>query len=511
VLPQATRIHRRLPATEPNVKAARRTAAAIMLLWVLPGCSLAPAYRVPPVVIPENFKEAAPWIEAQPADVLPRGAWWSVYNDPKLAELERRLDANSPDLAAAFARYVEASSYDEQARAGLFPTVAGLLDPTRNRQSDTRPLRGSNQPNVYNADTVGVQADYELDLWGRVHNLVAAAHAESEAAAADLASAKLSLEVRLAEDYVDILGEDRDIQLLLDTVSAYEKALSLTETLHAGGVVSGLDVSRARTQLNTAKAQVSESRARRALLEHAIAALVGESPSVFSLPADMHTITLPEIPAGVPTTLLQRRPDIAAAERRTAAANATIGVARAAYFPSLDLSAALGFQSTSGSGWLTAPSTFWAIGPMLTQTIFEWGALDAQLTRVRATLDETAAKYRSTVLTAFQQVEDALALLGNYKVEYVDQSAAVEAAQKTLAISMTQYRDGGADYLNVVDAQTATLSAQRSQLGLETRRLRASIDLVRALGGGWNVATSDLDRAAPEPGGEVGVTTPNMH
>jgi len=464
-------------------------AVAVAAILVLDGCSLAPKYNVPSISVPEHFKEGAPWTAALPSDTSPRDAWWDVYHDPRLAALERRLDTNSPDIAAALARYDQARSYDDQARAGLFPTLTGLLDVSRNRQSDTRPLRGSGQPNEYGSNTVGVQAVYELDLWGRVRNSVAAARSETQAAAADLASAKLSLEVRLADDYVLILGEDRDSQLLKDSVRAYEKALLLTETLHDGGVVSGLDVSRAQVQLDSAKAQISESRARRALLEHAIAALVGEPASSFSLPPDADAIPLPDIPAGVPTTLLQRRPDIAAAERRTAAANASIGVARAAFFPSLDLSASLGLQSTSAGSWLLAPASYWAVGPMLAQTIFDAGLHSAQLARARAKFKETAAVYRSTVLAAFQQVEDDLALLENYKVEYVDQSSAAQSAQKTLEISMAQYRDGGVDYLNVVDSQAAALAAQRSELSLETRQLLASIDLVRSLGGGWTTNT----------------------
>lgn len=472
------------------MKAARPTLLCLAAMLAITGCSLAPTYEVPKLPIPGHFKEAAPWTDAQPADSLPRGSWWTIYNDAQLSTLEQRLDANSPDVAAAYARYAEASSYDEQARAGLFPTISGLLGVSRNRQSNTRPLRGAGQTNEYNSDAVDLQTDYEVDLWGRLRNLVASAHAQTQAANADLASAKLSLEVRLADDYFSILGEDRDIQLLIDTVTTYRKALDLTETLHNGGVVSGLDVSRARTQLDNAKAQVSESRSRRALLEHAIAALAGESPANFALSADGHTSIVPEIPAGVPATLLQRRPDIAAAERRAAAANAAIGVARAAFYPSIDLSVMLGLQSDSSSSWLMAPASYWTLGPQLSETIFDWGRHEAELKRARASLDEASASYRSTVLAAFQQVEDDLALLANYAVEHADQTAAVNDAQKTLDISMTQYRDGGADYLNVVDSQTVVLSARRAQLSLETRRLRASVDLVRAVGGGWMSADS---------------------
>lgn len=458
------------------------------------GCSLAPNYQVPAVVVPERFKEETPWTAAAPKDQLLRGAWWSIYKDETLSELESRLDANSPNLAAALARYAQAQAYDQQVRSAFWPTLSGILDPSRNRQSDLRPLRGTDQPNEYNSDTVGVNANYEIDLWGQVRNEVSAAHSVSQALQNDLVSAKLSLETQLAENYAQILGLDQEIKLLQDTVAIYEKALALTETLHSGGVISGLDVGRAQTQLDTARAQVKDSSARRALLEHAIAALIGEPAPAFSLPADGHSFELPAIPAGLPAQLLERRPDIAAAERRVAAANAGIGVARAAFFPNINLSASLGLQSTSSGRWLMAPASYWAIGPMITQTIFDAGLNRAKLAQAHAKFDETSANYRATVLSAFQQVEDNLALLENYRSEYADERSAVDASQRSLDISMTQYRDGGADYLEVVDSQTAALSAQRSALSLHTRELVASIDLVRAIGGGWQAPAPNDER-----------------
>jgi NodT family efflux transporter outer membrane factor (OMF) lipoprotein len=454
----------------------------------LSACSLAPAYKAPQVPLAPAYKEAAPWSAAAPADRLPRGNWWAVYHDPLLTDLEARLDRHNPDLAAALAHYDQARALDAVYRAQLLPTVSGQVDASRERQSDTRPLRGADQPNEYGSYTLGVQADYELDLWGRVRNTVAASRAETAAAAADLASAQLSLEVRLADNYLSLQGVDREIKLLQDTAVGYEKALTLTQTLHDGGVVSGLDVSRAQAQLDDARAQVSESRAQRALLEHAIAALVGEAPAQFSLAPDLLPVVVPDIPAGVPSALLQRRPDIAAAERRTAAANAAIGVARAAFFPNIDLSAMLGVQSTSTASWLTAPSAYWAVGPNIAQTIFDGGLRRAELARARSALDESGAHYRAVVLEAFREVEDDLALLADYRSESVDQDAAVEAAARTLDLSLEQYRDGAVDYLNVVDSQAVALAAQRAQLQLQTRQMRASVDLVRALGGGWTVA-----------------------
>ncbi|MDR3419136.1 MAG: efflux transporter outer membrane subunit [Nevskia sp.] len=475
--------------------------ACTALVALLAGCSLAPAYQVPPIPLPAQYREPAPWTEAQPSDQLPRGSWWTLYDNAELSALESVLEANNPDLAAALAHYEQARAFDAQVRSQLFPLVSGMLDASRDRQSNTRPLRGSNQPNEYGAYTAGLQADYEVDLWGRVHNEVSAAHAETEAAAADLASARLSLEARLADDYVSLLGLDREIKLFLDTVAGYDKALSLTRTLHEGGVVSGLDVSRAQTQLDDTKAQLSELQAQRALLEHAIAVLVGAPPPGFSLPADVTLIALPQIPAGIPSTLLQRRPDIAAAERRTAAANASVGVARAAFYPDISLSALIGVQSTSTGSWLTAPSAYWAVGPNLVQYLFDGGLRRAELDRAKAVLDESGARYRSVVLEAFRQVEDNLALLANYGTEYADQTAAVAAAQHTLDLSLEQYRDGAVDYLNVVESQVVALATERAQLRLETRRLRASVDLIRALGGGWSAADLEAGpRAAPAPG-----------
>lgn len=474
------------------MRAARRCLAAACL-GAMAGCSLAPDYEAPQAPLPAAYDAPAPWAAADPADRLPRGEWWTLYGDERLSGLERKLEANNPDLAAALAHYDQARAYDTATQSGLLPAVSGQAQASRDRQSDTRPTRGANQPDEYGSYTVGLHALYDLDLWGKIRNEVAAAHAETQAAADDLATARLSLETRLADDYVALLGEDRQLKLLGDTVDSYGKALQLTQTLHGGGLVSGLDVSRAQAQLDGARAQVSESRARRALLEHAIAALVGEPAPGFSIPADAHLLPLPQIPVGLPSTLLQRRPDIAAAERHTAAANAGIGVARAAFFPDINLSADFGVQSTSPATWLEAPSAYWALGPNLAQTLFDAGLHRARLDQAKAALQEASERYRSVVLEAFRQVQDNLSLLVDYNTEYADQSSAVAAADHTLELSLEQYRDGAADYLGVVESQVAALAARRALLGLETRRLQASVDLVRAVGGGW-------DAQAPAPG-----------
>jgi NodT family efflux transporter outer membrane factor (OMF) lipoprotein len=297
---------------------------------MLGGCSVAPTLRMPDVPIAPAYKEEAPWAPAQPADGLPRGDWWTMFGDAELNALQRRLVEHNPDLAAALARYTQAKAFTDELRSGLFPTLALSADGERDRQSNMRPLRGSNQPSNFNSFTVGVQANYELDLWGRIRNEVAAGRYQAQASAADLESARLSLQAQLTDDYIVLRGLDSQIALLNETVSAYEKALALTQARHDGGIAAGLDVARAETQLGTSRSLVAQTLALRAVSEHAIAALIGESASAFSIAPRQVQIALPDVPVGVPATLLQRRADIAAAQRRVAASNANIGVARAA-------------------------------------------------------------------------------------------------------------------------------------------------------------------------------------
>ena len=325
-----------------------------------------------------------------------------------------------------------------------------------------------------------------MDLWGRVRDTVAAGRAEAQATAADLASVQLSLQAQLADDYLALRGLDQQLQLLQQSIDAYRKALHLTQELHNGGIVSGLDVARAQTQLSTAKSQWAQTAAQRAEMQDAIAVLVGESASQFSLPAQTAAIPLPQVPLAVPSTLLQRRPDIAAAERRTAEANAGIGVARAAYFPSLTLDAQGGFLSKRYADLLTAPNHVWALGPSLLFDLFDGGRRKAQVAAARAAADEAGAKYRGVVLGAFQQVQDNLALLDRLGAAMVDQQAAATAAQRALDLAMKQYKAGAASYLDVVQSQTAALQAQSGVLSLGTQQLRASVQLIRALGGGWS-------------------------
>src|SRR5882757_8015768 len=480
---RATRSPAKRRVKMKRAKGILRSAAALIPL--LSACSLAPPLKTPVVPAGDAYKEIGPWTQAQPADRLPRDSWWALYGNPELDDLEKRLIDGNPTLAAALANYAQARALADQARAGLFPTLSLNSSAARNRESINAPLRGPTTPTYYNTNTLGGSVSYELDLWGQIRNEVAAGEANAAASAADLENARLSLIAQLVDDYIQLRSLDRDSSILDETVKAYMRAVGLTQQRHDAGIAPGLDVSQAQTQLNAARSQSAQTLAQRALMEHAIAALLGVSASTFSIKAEIVDIKLPQIPTGVPATLLQRRPDIAGAQRRMIAANANIGVARAAYFPSLTLGAQGGFQSTAFSNWLSAPSAFWAVGPSALLSVFDGGLRRAQVAQARAQFDASAASYRGIVVGAFQQVEDSLATLNHYHDASVDEKAAVDAAQRTLDFSMALYKQGATDYLTVVTSQTALLQAQLQALNLDTMRLTASVDLIRALGGGW--------------------------
>jgi NodT family efflux transporter outer membrane factor (OMF) lipoprotein len=461
---------------------------AVACAATLGGCNLAPAYHRPALpVLPTSYKESGPWQPARPADAAPRGDWWEAFDDPVLNGLEARVNVANPTLAASVAIYDQARAYAREAEAGLFPTVGigGAL--SRNRQSAHRPLRGADQPTYYGADTVDAQAGFEVDIWGRVRDLVAAGRAQAQAGAADLETLRLSLHAELASDYVTLRGLDAEAALLNHTVDAYAKALALVQARFQGDIASGVDVAQAQTQLDSAKAEVSDVIVRRQVLEHAVATLVGVPAPAFTLPPSATPVTQPDIPPGVPSTLLERRPDIAAAERQAAAANHLIGVARAAFYPSLTLNLLGGFQDT-GLNLLSLPESIWSLGPSVSLPLFQGGLLSARLAAAKARFEQAGANYRAVVLDAFQDVEDSLARLHWLARAAEDEDAAVTAARRSVDLALTLYRDGAENYLQVVTAQTAELTAERTALDLRTSRLEASVALIRALGGGWTTA-----------------------
>lgn len=464
----------------PN-KAARARTIALSLL-PLAGCSMAPAYRPPAITPPPTYKEIPGWTAATPLDAAPRGEWWTAFNDPVLDDLERRAEQASPTLATALARYDAARAAARMSRADLFPEIGAGAQAARQRLSANRPL-GGGAAQTYDNYVVGASLDYEIDLWGRVRDSVKAARADAQASAGDLTSARLSLQAAVADAYIRLRGLDSEADLLRRSVDAFTRAYDLTATRHDGGIASGVDVNRARTILANARAQISAIANQRAATEHEIAALIGAVASDFTIaPQILQPGTL-TLPGTAPSTLLQRRPDIAAAERRIYAANARIGVARAAFFPSLSLGLAGGWQTTGGA-LLSTPSSFWALGPLsATLSLFDGGRRRAQIDISRAQYDEAAADYRATVLGAFRQVEDALAATRLLATQAVEQRDAATAAARTSDLALTRYHDGAADYLEVVTAQTEALDSERALIAVETSRMRASIALVKALGG----------------------------
>lgn len=482
---------------------------SVLSAGMLGACSLAPDYKVPATPpTPPTYKETGAWSMAMPADALPKGKWWALYGDVTLNALESRLDSDNPTLAAAVSRYDQSRAYVAEAESSYYPFIGTSNSFTHNRQSDNRPLRGANEPDVYNANTVGASINYELDIWGSIRNEVATGEAEAQAQAAVLEFVRLSLETDLANAYFSLREDDAQTQVLNQTVAAYERALTMTQQRHSGGVASGLDVGRAQTVLSDARARLSELEAQRALFEHAIASLVGEPASTFAIAPAVLVLNVPNVPAGVPSALLQRRPDIAAAERRVAAANAEIGVARAAFYPTITLAASGGFQDQGQPNLLSAPNLFWSFGPSLAMTIFDGGLHEAQLDVAKAQKSEAASQYRAQVLEAFQDVEDNLALLNHLAKAASDQSTGVEAANRTEKLALDRYQLGAVNYLDVVVAQTAALSAQLSAITINGERLQASVRLIKALGGGWS--TADLpDPAAPSGTTSVAETDPH--
>ena len=453
-------------------------------LTALAGCSLAPDYQVPETPNAATFKESGDWMKGEPAAAA-ADAWWKVYGDAQLNALEDQVTAANQNLKAAVAQYDQARAQVDIARAAYFPAITGDVSATRQRNSHT--VANPSSVNIYNDFTGGADLSYEIDLWGRVRNTVAANKDQAEANADDLADVTLSLHADLASDYFALRGDD-EAQLILDhTVRDYEKALQLTQDRFKGGASPESDVDQAETQLANAKTQASDMRLQRAQLEHAIAILTGKAPAEFTLvpaPIAAHPAL---ISADVPSALLQRRPDIAAAERRVAAANAEIGVARAAWFPVFNLTASLGLQSATGANWIQAPSRFWTLGPSMMLPIFEGGQLEGLNAQARAAYDQSAAEYRQTVLNAYGEVEDNLVALHRLDEEEKTQNDATRAAKRSLSQANDLYKNGANTYLDVVVTENSELQAELAAVTIKVRQLTADVQLIKALGGGWKL------------------------
>ncbi len=498
---------------------------AIALFAALVGaCAVGPDYHKPDLAVPAAYKEnadwhASDWTRAQPGDAIRRGAWWEVFGDATLNDLEQQVDVSNQSLKQAEAQYRQASAIVSSARANFFPTVGVSASAQRAGRYGTGSVvsggtvigggtvgqSGSSHPT--NTYSVPFTASWEPDLWGQVRRTVEGDVANAQASAATLESTRLSLQSQLAQTYFQLRIVDEQKRLLGETVVAYQKSLQLTQNQYNVGVAARADVVQADTQLKQAQVQAIDLGIARAQFEHAIALLIGKTPAEFSLAVEPLDAAPPSIPVELPSALLERRPDVAVAERQAAAANAQIGVAEAAYFPNLILSATAGYQSSTFSNILAAPSRFWTLGAQLAETIFDGGAREAQVAQARAGYDAAAANYREVALAAFQNVEDNLAALRILEAEAAAQAEAVKSAEQSLAIALNQYRAGTVSYLNVVTAQTTAYSNERNAITILGNRLNDSVALVKALGGGWDAKdlpaadAIDLHSTAPKPGG----------
>jgi NodT family efflux transporter outer membrane factor (OMF) lipoprotein len=451
------------------------------------GCAVGPDYARPAFEAPAAYKELEGWKRAQPGDAELRGAWWELFGEPNLDALEIQVVASNQTLAQAVATYAESRALVREARASYFPTLAVGIGVTRSRSSSNQASSSATRGAV-TEQSLPVDVSWEPDLWGRVRRSVEAERAGAQASAGDLASAQLSLQAQLAQDYFELRTIDAERRLLDDTVTAFERSLQLTKNRYEAGVAGRTDVVQAEAQLETTRAQAINLGVQRAQTEHAIARLIGRTPSELSIASAPLDATPPGIPVGLPSELLERRPDVAAAERRVAAANAQIGVAEAAYFPMVTLSASGGFESASLAQWFTWPSRVWSLGPSVSETVFDGGLRRAQTDFARAGYEANVAAYRDTVLAAFQGVEDQLAALRILEDEAAVQGAAVKAAQQSVVLTNNQYRAGTVSYLDVVTVQAIALADERTDVDLLGARMAASVQLIEALGGGWSSA-----------------------
>jgi NodT family efflux transporter outer membrane factor (OMF) lipoprotein len=474
----------RVPRSTPHSSLAAFVGIAVL---VLTGCAVGPRYVKPAAEVPPAFKEVGPdWKQAQPNDRVARGKWWEVFNDGQLNGLEEKIDVSNQNLKIAQDQYLQARALVRISRSGYYPVVMGSPSVSPTQLSQNRPLSSTISKNRYTDYFLPIDASYEADVWGRVRRTVEASRSEAQASAADLESVNLSLHSELAVDYFELRGLDAQEDLLNSTVMAYEDALKLAEERYSGGLASGLDVSQAQTQLESTRTQAVDIGVQRAQFEHAIAVLVGEPASTFGIPAFPVNSNPPNTPPGLPSDLLERRPDIAAAERRMEAANAQIGIAKAAYYPLISLTATGGFESGQPGTWFSGPSGLWALGASAVMTLFDGGRRHAVSDQAKAAYDQSVASYREIVLTSFQDVEDNLAALRILENESKTQTNAVTAAQRTLTLSTSLYKGGLTTYLQVITAQSSTLANERTAVDISTRRMVSSVLLIKAIGGGWD-------------------------
>jgi NodT family efflux transporter outer membrane factor (OMF) lipoprotein len=459
------------------------TFGTIAALLFLTACTVGPNYVRPLMPTPSAYKETDGWKAAEPKDHLPRGKWWEVFGDAQLNALEEQVSISNQSIALAEAQFRQARALVDVARSAYFPTA--VLGPTFTRSFQSAPSAPSRPQSLF---TLPVDVSWEPDLFGRVRRSVEGNRAAAEASEALRENVRLTMQSELAQDYFQLRALEAQKQLLDETIVAYAKSLELTQNRYNAGIASRADVLQADTQLKTTQAQAIDLGVQRAQMEHAIAVLVGKAPADLSISFALLVGQPPEVPVGLPSELLERRPDIAAAERQMASANAQIGVAVAAFFPTLTLSASGGFQSTDLARWLTWPSRFWSIGTALSEVLFEGGLRKAQTAQARAAYDATVASYRQTVLTGFQQVEDNLAALRILDQEAAAQDGAVKAALDSVAVAQNQYKAGIVTYLNVITAQAAALANQRTAINILGQRMTAAVLLIKALGGGWSAA-----------------------
>lgn len=451
----------------------------------LAGCAVGPKYRTPPVPAPPAYKEIGDWKTAQPSDQNLGGNWWEIFQDPQLNALEAQINVSNQNLKAAVAQYQGARAALRYARADYYPTISTAPSATRQRYSDNRP--GSAARGItFNDFVVPVDLSYQVNAWGRVSKNVESYREQAQASAADLAVMNLTLHADLAIDYFAARTLDAEEKLLQDTVAQYQQALDLNEERYRGGLASEVEVEQARTILETTQAQLIDVGVARAQYEHAAAVLVGKAPADFSLPPLPLTTPPPAIPVGIPSELMERRPDIAAAERRVASSNAQVGLAKTAYYPLVNIAASGGFESGSITTLLQGPSALWSVGAAALFTVFDGGRRHALNDEANAAYDSSVASYRQTVLTAFQQVEDNLASLRVLEQEAGVQTTAVKSAQRSLELSNTRYEGGVTSYLEVITAQNAALSDEVTAVNILGRRMASAVFLVEALGGGWD-------------------------